>query len=84
VRLEDAAGIFYGGPNWIADGRSAVEWQLPHGDDGSLECALRKGIHSQTHLLPGLYPADIALVDAELELQRIGATESEKQVALLE
>ena len=49
----------------------------------STERLLRQRRDAQPNLVAGAHARDVLLVDAELELERIGATDDDEQVARL-
>ena len=84
LRFEQA--IFAGkeGPYRVVNRRSAIDRKLSDGADATGEGALRQSVHPQADLLARPNPAQVALADAELQLEGIGAPQGQQQISLLQ
>ena len=84
VSLQQAVSIADRGANRVADHPAGIGGKLSDRAHPAGESTLRQSIYPKADLLAWLNLAHVALVDSELELEGVGASQGQQQVALLE
>jgi hypothetical protein len=66
------------------DHYSGVQRKLPDRSEPTYERALRECVDPKVDFLPLLHPSDVPLVYTEIELQRIGSPQGEKEITFIQ